>query len=57
MVRLEPRIARLMEMEEGSWALKINILSKTRGLQPLSYQKMYVPPTDCELDMDFIGSS
>ncbi len=56
-VRLEPRIAALMELESGSWALKINILGKTRGQQPISYQKMFVPPTDCELDMDFMGSS
>ncbi len=56
-VRLEPRIAALMELDSGSWALKINILGKTRGLQPISYQKMFVPPTECELDMDFMGTS
>ncbi|GAB2888982.1 GntR family transcriptional regulator [Paralcaligenes ginsengisoli] len=57
LVRLEPRIAMLMDLAPGSWALKINIHGKTRGQQPISYQKMFVPPSDCELDMDFTGAS
>lgn len=56
LVQLEPRVAALMDVAPGSWGLKVNILGKTRGQQPISYQKMFVPPTECELDMDFIGS-
>jgi len=55
-VQLDARLGAIMKLPEGSWALRINILGKARG-QAISYQKMFVPPTDCELDMDFIGSS
>lgn len=57
LVRPEARIAALMELGPDAWVLKINILGKTRAQQPISYQKMFVPPTECELDMDFIGAS
>jgi len=55
LVQLDARLAAHMAVPEGSWALRIVILGKTRG-EPISYQKMYVPSTDCELDMDFSGS-
>lgn len=55
LVQLDSRLAKHMQLPAGSWALRIAILGKTQG-QPISYQKMYVPSTDCELDMDFSGS-
>lgn len=54
LVQLDGRIAESMQVEKGSWALRIDILAKTLE-QPISYQKMFVPPADCNLDMDFIG--
>lgn len=57
LVKPEARIAALMELPASAWVLKINILGKTRGQQAFSYQKMFVPPTECELDMDFMGAS
>lgn len=58
LVQPDSLIAALLGLPSGGWALKINIHARTHNQLPISYQKMYVPPTpDCELDMDFIGSS
>lgn len=54
LVQLSERIAKSMHVETNSWALRIDILG-SMGEQPISYQKMFVPPADCNLDMDFIG--
>lgn len=56
LIQLDARIASIMDLPRETWVLKINILGKANG-QAISYQKMFVPPTNYELDMDFVSSS
>jgi len=55
-VPLDDASADLMGVARGSWGLSINIVACSKGLRPISYQRMLVPPSDYELDMDFIRS-
>jgi len=53
---LDDARADLMGVARGSWGLAINIVARSKGLRPISYQRMLVPPSSYELDMDFIRS-
>jgi len=55
-VPLDDASAAQMGVPAGSWALDVRIVARSKGLRAVSYQRMLVPPTSFELDMDFIRS-
>jgi GntR family transcriptional regulator len=55
--KIPARAARTIRVAPGTWGLEVHILTLGIGRQPLSFQRMTVPPTDCALKLDFPGPS
>ncbi len=55
-IALDDDACRAMHIPPGSWGLRVRILTRSKGLQPLAWQSILVPPTELELDLDFTHS-
>lgn len=55
--RLAVGDARVLGLPQGSWGMEVHIVTFGVGRQPLTFQRMVVPPTEYALRLDFVGPS
>lgn len=54
-VQLPASVCKQIKARSGVWGLQIEIVGRTMGRRPITFQTMMVPPTDCPLHLDFVS--